>query len=86
MPSLEVKVLDFHQGWGRQTVRVPRELTYLKDYYQYDDRSPFCGFHGYYRFGADDEQIKKAIAAENPLNIKNRFCIETRTLCFQKIV
>jgi len=64
--GLKVKILDFHQGWGRQTVRIPPELNYLKAYYQHDDRGPFCGFHGYYRFGAGPDEIRIAIAKENP--------------------
>jgi len=66
VPDLEIKILDFHHGWGRRSVAVPRELAYLKEYYPYPDRSPFCGFHQYYHFGASFEAIAERVAAERP--------------------
>ncbi|MFO1464228.1 MAG: radical SAM protein [bacterium] len=65
-PDLEIKILDFHHGWGRRSVAVPQELAYLKDYYPFPDRSPFCGFHQYYHFGAPYEAIVERVAAEAP--------------------
>ncbi len=65
-PDLDIKILDFHHGWGRRSLAIPPELAYLKDYYPYPDRSPFCGFHQYYHFGADFEGIAERVAAERP--------------------
>ncbi len=65
-PDWEVKILDFHHGRGRRTIPVPAELNYLKPYYAYHDRSPFCGFHQYYHFGAGFEQIARQVAGEKP--------------------
>jgi len=66
LPEVEVKVLDFHHGWGRRSVAIPPELRYLKEYYPYSDRSPFCGFHQYYHFGAAFETIEERVAEERP--------------------
>jgi len=62
----EVVVRDFHQGFGRRTVSIPRELAYLRDYYAHPDRSPFSTFAHYYHFGASAEDIGRAAAEERP--------------------
>src|SRR5687768_3631436 len=59
--SIECKILDFHHGFGRQTIGIPSELSYLKKYYAFADKSPFSTFHQYYRFGASDEVIRESI-------------------------
>jgi len=41
LPDVDVVVRDYHAGYGRQTVAVPRALGYLKEYYPVADRSPF---------------------------------------------
>ena len=35
LPEIQVLVKDYHQGWGRRTIPVPRELAYLRDFYYY---------------------------------------------------
>jgi len=65
-PDIEVKVVDLHHGWGKKTIPLPKELTYLKDYYPYKDKSPFCGFYQYYHFGASDDDILGVIEREAP--------------------
>jgi radical SAM superfamily enzyme YgiQ (UPF0313 family) len=62
----EVVIKDFHQGWGRRTIALPKELTYLKAYYPWPDRSPFSLFHHYYHFGASFETIAQEVAQEKP--------------------
>ncbi len=64
LPDLQVVIRDFHHGWGRKTIPVPRELAYLKDFYSAADKSPFSTFYHYYHFGADFETIAGEIAAE----------------------
>jgi radical SAM superfamily enzyme YgiQ (UPF0313 family) len=65
-PDIEVKVLDFHQGWGRTTVPLPKELSYLKEYYFIPDMSPFRSFDQYFHFGASYEEIAGVVAKEQP--------------------
>jgi len=66
LPDIQVVIKDYHHGWGRRTIPLPRELTYLKDYYAKDDKSPFSTFHHYYHFGADFETIAQDVACEKP--------------------
>jgi len=62
----EVVVRDFHQGCGRRTVPIPRDLAYLREYYLQPDGSPFSTFSQYYHFGATAEDIGRAAAGERP--------------------
>jgi len=57
LPGLDVKILDFHQGYGRKTIPLPKELAYLKPYYPQPDKSPFSSFYHYYHFGASYDVI-----------------------------
>lgn len=66
LPEWQVVIKDFHQGWGRRTVALPKELAYLKDYYPWPDQSPFSLFHHYYHFGASFETIARETAREQP--------------------
>lgn len=66
LPGVTVTVRDYHQGRGRRTIPLPRELAYLKDYYAEDDKSPFSTFHHYYHFGADFDTIAREVAEEKP--------------------
>jgi radical SAM superfamily enzyme YgiQ (UPF0313 family) len=66
LPSVEVKVRDYHRGRGRKTIALPDELVHLQDYYPYPDQSPFCSFHHYYHFGASFEEIAREAAGEKP--------------------
>lgn len=63
--GIEVKIIDFHRNYGRQTIAIPKELEYLKPYYQYHDKSAFSTFHQYYHFGAKYSEIKKVIEGED---------------------
>jgi radical SAM superfamily enzyme YgiQ (UPF0313 family) len=66
LPGVRVLIKDYHHGWGRRTIPLPRELAYLKEYYAKDDKSPFSSFHHYYHFGADFETIAQEVAKEKP--------------------
>jgi len=66
IPGVRVTIRDYHHGWGRKTIPLPKELAYLKDYYSKDDKSPFSTFHHYYHFGADFETIAEEVAKEKP--------------------
>lgn len=66
LPEFHVVVKDYHQGWGRRTLPLPKELAYLRSYYAHPDKSPFSTFHHYYHFGAAFETIAQEAAAEQP--------------------
>jgi radical SAM superfamily enzyme YgiQ (UPF0313 family) len=66
LPEVEVEIVDFHHGWGRRSVRLPEELSYLRPYYPHHDESPFSTFHQYYRFGARDEDMARVLREKNP--------------------
>lgn len=66
LPDVEVVIRDYHHGWGRKTIPVPKELAYLKAYYAHHDKSPFSVFHHYYHFGADFDEIVKDASAFKP--------------------
>ncbi len=66
LPEWEVVVKDYHHGWGRHTIPLPKELVYLKEYYAYPDKSPFSSFYHYYHFGASFLEIGEQVASESP--------------------
>jgi radical SAM superfamily enzyme YgiQ (UPF0313 family) len=65
-PEVQVKIIDFHHGWGRKTKAIPKELSYLRPYYPVHDKSPFSVFYQYYRFGASNATIVEEVLKENP--------------------
>jgi radical SAM superfamily enzyme YgiQ (UPF0313 family) len=56
----EVEILDC-QTKKKMTIIIPPELSYLKDFYPFDDRSPFKLYSGYYHFGMSWDEIKRKI-------------------------
>ncbi len=58
----DVEILDCQAGRKRNTP-IPYELSYLKDFYPYNDLSPFKLYSGYYHFGMGWEEIRKMIEA-----------------------
>ncbi|MBU4263299.1 MAG: B12-binding domain-containing radical SAM protein [Proteobacteria bacterium] len=66
LPEFQVTVRDFHHVWGRKTIPLPRELRYLKPFYQCADSGPFSTFHQYYHFGAPFEEIVREVLEERP--------------------
>lgn len=65
-PLVEVTIRDFHHGCGRQTIALPKELVYLKEYYSTPNTTPFSSFHQYYHFGIFFEEIAKEVGQEQP--------------------
>jgi tRNA A37 methylthiotransferase MiaB len=55
-----VEILDC-QTAEKSSVPIPPELAYLKDYYPFDDRSPFKLYSGYYHFGMGWAEIGRRI-------------------------
>jgi radical SAM superfamily enzyme YgiQ (UPF0313 family) len=66
LPGVDVIIRDYHAGYGRRTVAIPKELAYLKDYYSIADKSPFSTFHRYYHFGKPFDDIEQDIAELKP--------------------
>jgi len=56
----EVEILDC-QIEKRTSIPIPSELSYLRDFYPFDDRSPFKLYTGYYHFGMGWEEIGQKI-------------------------
>jgi len=56
----EVKILGC-QTEKKKSIPIPAELSYLKDFYPFDDRSPFKLYSGYYHFGMEWEEIGQKI-------------------------
>jgi radical SAM superfamily enzyme YgiQ (UPF0313 family) len=66
LPHIHVSVRDYHQGYGRKTIPLPAELSYLREYFKYPDTSPFSIFFHYYHFGASFEEIAKGVTNAKP--------------------
>lgn len=60
----EVDILDC-QTEKKRSIPIPSELSYLKDFYPFNDRSPFKLYTGYYHFGMDWEEIGQKIKDSN---------------------
>ncbi len=56
----EVEILDC-QTERKKSIPIPSELSYLKDFYPFDDRSPFKLYTGYYHFGMEWEEVRQRI-------------------------
>ncbi|HVP77055.1 MAG TPA: radical SAM protein [Thermodesulfobacteriota bacterium] len=56
----DAEILDC-QTETKKSIPVPAELSYLKDFYPFNDRSPFKLYSGYYHFGMDWAEIRKKI-------------------------
>ncbi len=56
----EVEILDC-QTTKKRSVPVPSELSYLRDFYPFNDRSPFKLYSGYYHFGMAWDEIRRKI-------------------------
>ena len=66
LPQVEVIIKDYHRGFGRKSVALPKALQYLSDYYPVSDQSPFSLFHQYYHFGCSFNEIEAELAAMKP--------------------
>ncbi len=56
----EVEILDC-QTETKKSIPIPAELSYLKDFYPFNDLSPFKVYSGYYHFGMGWEDIRKRV-------------------------
>lgn len=56
----EVEILDC-QTDRKRSIPIPLELSYLKAFYPFDDRSPFKLYTGFYHFGMGWDEIKEEI-------------------------
>ncbi len=58
--SHAVEILDC-QTEKKRSIPIPTELSYLRDFYPFHDRSPFKLYSGFYHFGMDWEEIRQKI-------------------------
>ncbi|MCG2710760.1 MAG: B12-binding domain-containing radical SAM protein [Candidatus Omnitrophica bacterium] len=63
--GIKARVLNCLEDYTKQTLALPEQFRYLKRYY-HPNRSAFCLFSHYYRFGKDDDAIIDAIRREQP--------------------
>ena len=56
----KVAILDC-QTEMKKSIPIPPELSYLKDFYPFRDRSPFKLYSGYYHFGMGWEEVGQKI-------------------------
>jgi radical SAM superfamily enzyme YgiQ (UPF0313 family) len=56
----EVEILDCQIG-KKRSIPIPSELSYLQDFYPFNDRSPFKLYSGYYHFGMSWDEIRRRI-------------------------
>ncbi len=60
----EVEILD-GQTEKKKSIPIPSELSYLRDFYPFNDRSPFKLYTGYYHFGMGWKEIEQKIKDSN---------------------
>lgn len=58
--GFEVEILDC-QTDQKRSVPIPPELSYLRDFYPFHDRSPFRLYVGFYHFGMGWDEIRQKI-------------------------
>lgn len=56
----EVEILDC-QTKKKKSISIPPELSYLRDFYPFNDRSPFKLYSGFYHFGMGWDEIRQMI-------------------------
>jgi radical SAM superfamily enzyme YgiQ (UPF0313 family) len=56
----DVEILDC-QTEEKKSIPIPAELSYLKDFYPFNDRSPLKLYTGYYHFGMGWTEITKRV-------------------------
>ncbi len=64
--EMDILIKDYHHGWGRKTVQLPKELADLEPFYLHQDKSPFALFNRYYHFGASFETIAREVVHYAP--------------------
>lgn len=58
----EVEILDCQTG-EKRSIPIPHELSYLRDFYPFNDQSPFKLYSGFYHFGMTWDEIRHRIEA-----------------------
>lgn len=58
--SYKVEILDC-QTEEKRSVPIPSELSYLRDFYPFNDQSPFKLYSGYYHFGMGWDEISRRV-------------------------
>jgi len=58
----DVEILDCREK-KRASIQIPPELSYLRDFYPFDDRSPFKLYSGFYHFGMGWREIRQKVEA-----------------------
>ncbi len=56
----DVEILDC-QTETKKSIPIPSELSYLRDFYPFNDQSPFKLYSGYYHFGMGWDDIRKRV-------------------------
>ena len=56
----EVEILDC-QTKQKKSIPIPPELSYLREFYPFSDRSPFRLYVGFYHFGMGRDEIREKI-------------------------
>jgi tRNA A37 methylthiotransferase MiaB len=62
--GFDVDFLDCRQK-KKTSIPLPPELSYLRDFYPFDDRSPFKLYSGYYHFGMGWREIRQKVEELN---------------------
>ena len=60
LAGYEVEILDC-QTKKKRPIPIPPELSYLQDFYPFNDLSPFKLYTGYYHFGMDWDEIRQRV-------------------------
>ncbi|MCK4529878.1 MAG: B12-binding domain-containing radical SAM protein, partial [Candidatus Marinimicrobia bacterium] len=61
---VEINIVDFITGHGRQTIPIPSTFKAIRPYISYD-HSPISVFHTYYHWGASWEYIRQYFSEEH---------------------
>ena len=62
--GFDVDLLDCRQK-KKTSIPLSPELSYLRDFYPFDDRSPFKLYSGYYHFGMGWREIRQKVEELN---------------------
>ena len=66
LPQVDIHIRDYHQGFGRKTLSLPADLSYLREYYACPDSSPFSAFLPLLSFRSPFEAHRQGCEQERP--------------------
>ncbi|MFH1856898.1 MAG: radical SAM protein [Candidatus Omnitrophota bacterium] len=80
--GFSVKILNCVEDYTKTTLPFPKRFSYLKRYYQ-PNKSPFCLFSHYYRFGLTNSQISECVKnfAPDIVGISANFSAYFKSAC-----